>query len=147
MSTNRRPGLTDAQTEILAEMDDVSEHIAHEFDPDEYEGFSTCGFAHVHNISGNGTFYRRVKSLAESELSPNFVEGNRGVYHVNIGSMCLSITEAHDGGYRASLSVGEYIDGAEYQRMDVRERLHGLLLSRLKYHGYCEDAYVSSRMD
>jgi hypothetical protein len=52
---------TPAQQELIAHMDDVAEHVAWEFDPDEYQGISTIGFAHIHGINGNGSFMSRVR--------------------------------------------------------------------------------------
>jgi hypothetical protein len=43
--------------------------------------------------------------------------------------------------------VKKFKSGPEHQRLDVRERLNRLVLERLQYHGYCENAFVRSRMD
>jgi hypothetical protein len=142
--------LTDAQHEMLVALDDVEQHIAWEFDPDEYRGISTCGFAHVANIDGRSSFVKRVRSLAKSDCV-HVEEDERlsdTAYTIEVGGLEASLRPAHNSGYRLSITnVGSFISGPEYQRIDVRERLHGLLKRRLQYNGYLEDARVKSRMD
>jgi hypothetical protein len=139
--------LTEAQHELISDLDDVAEHMHWEFDPDEYEGVSTCGFAHVANVSGNGSFVRRVRSLVKSD-DERFRERRSGGYEINLSGLGLTVTRAHDGGYRVSVTnVQSFRSGPEYQRLDVRKELHRLLKERLQYNGYIEDAFVRSRMD
>lgn len=150
MSAQRQRGssLTEAQRELIGDLDDVSEHVAWEFDPDEYRGISTCGFAHVGNIDGRASFVRRVQSLADTGKSI-VQHGRNSGYRIQVGSLEMLLREdSYRGGYRLSIAnVGAYINGPEYQRMDVRERLHGLVLERLQYNGYLSGARVYSRMD
>jgi hypothetical protein len=147
MALTASSGLTEAQSDLIAALDDVSEHVAWEFDPDEYRGVSTCGFAHVANVSGNGSFVRRVKSLAASD-DGRFEERRSGGYEITLSGLELTVIESHRGGYRVSVSnVREFRSGPEYQRLDVRKELNRLLKERLQYNGYVEDAFVRSRMD
>lgn len=160
----QRQRLTEAQSEMIGDLDDVAEHVAWEFDPQNFEGISTCGFAHIGNIDGRSSFVRRIKSLADSDS--DVVMANRRGWHIEVGQqnpqdslpresdgrpsgMNLNLMkDGHRGGYRMSLSnVQHYMSGPEYQRMDVRERLHDLVLERLQSHGYLERARRYSRMD
>jgi hypothetical protein len=139
-------GLTDAQHELLGTLDDVAEHVHTEFDPSEYDGFSTAGFAHI-RISGNSSLYRSLVSLARSD-NPHVFHDQRGDMRVDVGGLNLSVLENHSGGYRLSIAnVSDFRPGPEYQRLDVRERLHSLVLERLRYNGYAGEARVYSRMD
>lgn len=134
--------MTDAQAEMICDLDDVAEHVAWEFDPDEYRGVSTVGFAHIYGLNGNKSFVRRIKSLAG--VSDHVTQTRRGEYEIEIGGLELRLAPSHDGGYRLSITdIGHYIDGPEYQRLDVRERLHSLVLHRLRSHGY----FGTSRRD
>lgn len=144
-TTNGRE-LTEAQSDLIATLDDVAEHVAWEFDESEYQGFGTCGFAHI-QISGNSSLYRRLRSLAGSEHS--MVEfDQREDIQVSVGGLELTVMENHDSGYRLSVrNVKDYISGPEYQRLDVRKRLHSLVLQRLRYNGYAESARIYTRMD
>lgn len=136
--------LTDAQEQMITDLDDVAEHVAYEFDPDEYRGISTIGFAHI-KVDGRCSFVQRVKSLAES--NHGMVRQNRRGYHIDVGGLGLMLSDGTDG-YRLSVSnVSEIMGGPEHQRMDVRERLHDLVLERLRSHGYLENARRYSRMD
>lgn len=164
MATAKR-GMTEAQSDLFETLDDVSEHLAWEFEPDNYEGLSTIGFAHIANIDGRSSFVKRIKSLANSD-NP-IVRENRNGYHIElgdsrrgspvsqtatrdgkVGKLSLMMMEAHDSGYRLSISnVSDFRSGPEHQRLDVRQRLHELVRDRLQYNGYCEDAYVKTRMD
>jgi hypothetical protein len=171
MST-ARPGLTEAQTDLFETLDDVAEHVSWEFDPDEYQGISTIGFAHIKRIDGRSSFVQRAKALADSENlsgSPqasdqrssdndavewvvrdrrNPVSGRVAPVKIEVGSLQLRLAPSHDSGYRLSVSnVSDFRSGPEHQRLDVRERLNRLVLNRLQYHGYCDDAWVSTRMD
>lgn len=147
--------LTDTQEQLIGELDDVAEHVAWEFDPDEYQGISTIGFAHIKGIDGRSSFVQRAKSLADTDAvscverdSRNPVSGRVAPVRIEIGSLELRLAPSHDSGYRLSVSnVSNYIIGPEHQRLDVRERLNRLVLERLQYHGYCEDARVYGRMD
>lgn len=137
--------MTDAQTDLFETLDDVAEHVAWEFDPDEYTGISTIGFAHIGNIDGRSSFVQRVKSLADSDQP--IVQENRRGYHIDAGGLGLMLNQGTDG-YRLSISnVSDFRSGPEHQRLDVRERLHRLALNRLKQNGYLNDAVVYSRMD
>lgn len=141
--------LTDAQRELIGDLDDVAEHVAWEFDPDEYEGISTIGFASIVNVSGNGSFVRRVQSAASEGAIDSVEETPNGGYRIECAGLELSVTrDTYRGGYSISIiNVGDFRSGPEHQRMDVRERLHRLVLDRLQKHGYCMDARVTSRMD
>lgn len=150
MSQNR-PGHavdTDAQQALITDLDDVAEHVAYEFDPDKYNGISTIGFAHIHGINGNGSFMSRVRLLAKSVSTIVTEEPRSSGYTIEVGGLKLNVSKAHDGGYRMSvLNVKYFKGGPEFQRLDVRERLNRLVLNRLQYHGYCENAFIRSRMD
>lgn len=140
--------ITDAQEELITDLDDVAEHVAWEFEPDDYEGVSTIGFAHV-SLNGNGSFVRRVMSAADNEAIDYVEETRNGGYRIELGGLELSArTDSYRGGYRLSIiNVGDFRPGPEHQRLDVRERLHRLVLERLQRHGYAQDARVRSRMD
>jgi len=142
--------LTDAQTELVADLDDVAEHVLYEFDPDEYDGVGTAGFAHIRGIDGRSSFVRRCSSLAESD-SVDWIQipDRRDSIRIEIGGIQLSLTPNRDSGYRCSITnVSDIRPGPEHQRLDVRERLHRLLLDRLQYHGYLQrGVWVTSRMD
>lgn len=144
--------LTDAQHEMVGDLDDVAEHVAWEFDADEYQGMSTCGMASITNIDGRSSFVRRVKSLATSDAVDWIRNAGRpdvDKYVIEIGSLDLLLTHSeYHGCYRLSLTnIGEIMGGPEMQRMDVQERLHDLVLERLRYRGYLDDARRTSRMD
>lgn len=146
----RRPNLTDAQTRLLEALDDAAEHAHWEFDPDEYRGVSTVGFARIKGISGNGSFYRSLQSMAETDNPLVRERDRRDGYLIDVGgSLKLSVTSRYTGGYSMSITnVRDFIEGPEYQRLDVRERLHRLVLQRLQSDwGYLDDAYVVSRLD
>jgi hypothetical protein len=152
MALQSQSSLTEAQSELVADLDDVAEHVAWEFDASEYEGIGTCGFAHVSGISGNGSFVRRVKSLAESDHS--MVRESRQPhrdhdYVIEVGNLELSVRkDSYRGGYRLNITnVRDFRPGPAHQRIDVRERLHSLVLGRLRENGYLGDARVRSRMD
>ena len=155
MAATQRPGLTETQADLLEALDDTSEHVAWEFDPDNYRGISTIGFAHIANIDGRSSFVQRAKALADSDATPNVtrdernpVSGRVAPVVIQIGSMELRLAPAYDSGYRLSVSnVNNYISGPEHQRLDVRERLHRLVMARLQLHGYIENARLRSRMD
>lgn len=141
-------GLTPAQSELISDLDDVAEHVAWEFDPDEYQGISTIGFAHIHGIDGNGSFMARVRSCVKSGQIEYITELRNGGYQIQISGLELHITKSHSGGYRASVTnVRSFKSGPEHQRLDVRERLNRLVLDRLQQHGYLNGAFVRSRMD
>jgi hypothetical protein len=140
---------TDAQETLITDLADVTDHVAYEFDADEYEGVGTCGFAHVSGLNGNRSFVRRVKSAADNEAIDHVEHGRNDGYRIDLGGLELSLRkDSYRGGYRLSIiNVGDFRPGPEHQRMDVRERLHRLVLNRLQYHGYAGDARVRSRMD
>lgn len=154
MST-ARPGLTEAQTDLFETLDDVAEHVSWEFDPDEYQGISTIGFAHIKRIDGRSSFVQRAKALADNDAvgwvtrdRRNPVQGRVAPVKIEVGGLELRLAPSHDSGYRLSVSnVSDFRGGPEHQRLDVRERLNRLVLNRLQYNGYCEDAWVSTRMD
>lgn len=147
--------LTEAQSEMIGDLDDVAEHVAWEFDPDEYQGISTIGFAHIKNIDGRSSFVQRAKALADNDAvgwverdRRNPVSGRVAPVRIEVGGLELRLAPSHDSGYRLSVSnVSDFRSGPEHQRLDVRERLNRLVLQRLQYNGYCEDAWVSTRMD
>lgn len=146
--TVQQSRLTDAQQELVSTLDDVAEHVAWEFDPEEYEGFSTCGFASIKNIDGRGSFVQRVKSLAESDHPAVTERERRSDYVISVGGASLRLSPERDSGYRLSLTnVSDFRSGPEYQRLDVRRRLHELVLGRLQYNGYCDRGRVHGRMD
>jgi len=147
MSTHSHTTVTEAQSELLTVLDDVSEHVHWEFDADSYDGFSTCGFAHIGNIDGRSSFVRRIDGLADSN-DTRVTGRSDGSYNIRVAGLDLTLRADYDSGYRLTLNnVGEFVDGVEYQRLDVRERLHGLIRERLQYNGFIEDAHVRSRMD
>jgi hypothetical protein len=146
MALTASSGLTEAQSDLIAALDDVSEHVAWEFDESEYRGISTCGFAHIH-FSGNSSLYRRLQSLAGSD-HPDVEFDQRNDIVAQVGGLELTVMESHDSGYRLSIrNVKDYISGPEYQRLDVRKRLHSLVLERLRYNGYADSARIYTRMD
>ena len=147
MSTHSRTSVTEAQSELLTVLDDVSEHVNWEFAANSYDGFSTCGFAHIGNIDGRSSFVRRIDGLAESN-DTQVRSRSDGSYTIRVAGLDLSLRADYDSGYRLTLNnVGEFVDGVEYQRLDVRERLHELIRERLQYNAFIEDAHVRSRMD
>jgi hypothetical protein len=139
--------LTEAQSDMIATLDDVSEHVAWEFDSDNYHGPSTVGFAHI-SLDGNSSFASRIRSLSKSGCPHVEHNERRDEYRIQVGGLELSLRSGHDG-YRLTVSnVKDYIGGPEFQRLDVRERLHSLVLERLRHNGYLEDhGQVRSRMD
>lgn len=147
--------LTDAQEQLIGDLDDVAEHVAWEFEPVPPESYGTCGFAHIGNIDGRSSFVQRAKSLADDDRIDtvtrdrrNPVSGRVAPVRFEIGGLELRLAPAHDSGYRLSISnVQDFQSGPAFQLMDVREELHSLVLQRLQKHGYLTDAYVSSRMD
>lgn len=142
----QRQAPTDAQAEFVGDIDDVAEHVSWEYDSDKYDGPGTCGFAHIANIDGRSAFVKRVKSVANSGYK--CVQENRRGYIISVGGLEMSLTKNHDSGYRLSITnVSDFQPGPSFQRIDVRERLHGLVLERLNKYEYCQDARVKSRMD
>lgn len=141
--------LTEAQNEMLGVIGDAAEHVAWEFNESKYQGVSTCGFAHISGLNGNKSFVRRIKSMAGSDNINWVKEDRRGDYRIDVGGLELRLSkDEYNGGYRLSITnVQDYISGPEYQRMDVRQRLHSLLLDRLKYHGYAQEARIMVRPD
>jgi len=143
----QRSGLTEAQSDLTETLDDVAEHVAWEFDPDEYDGFGSCGFAHI-QMDGRCSFAQRVKSLASSDHSM-VEEVDRGPsateYQIQVGGLQMVLNEA---GNRLSVTnVSDFRPGPEHQRLDVRIRLHELVLHRLQSHGYLDEARIYRRMD
>lgn len=142
----QRQAPTDAQSEFVGDLDDVAEHVAWEYNSDKYEGPGTCGFAHIGNIDGRSAFVKRVKSVADS--GHEGIQETRRGYTISISGLDLGLTKNHDSGYRLSINnVSDFQPGPSFQRIDVRERLHQLVLERLRKHGYVQDARVKSRMD
>jgi hypothetical protein len=141
--------MTDAQEHLTAALDDMAEHVAWEFEPDQFDGISTIGFAHIHGIDGRSSFVQRAKSLADKETVGWVRRNRRDNVIIEIGPLDLRLAPAHDGGYRLSITnINELRPGPEHQRLDVRERLHWLVLERLQYEwGYLDGARVKSRMD
>lgn len=143
---------TDAQTHAMNALDDVAEHVAWEFDPDEWRGVSTCGMAHVAIPDGRASFIQRVRSLADvDDEYVDWIEHaprNRDGYRISIGGLDLSLRDGYRD-YRLSITnIGEIVGGPEMQRLDVQERLHQLVLDRLQYDwDYLADSRVRSRMD
>lgn len=146
--------LTDAQKQLIMDLDDVAEHVGFEFEPRDPESFGTCGFAHIANVDGRSSFVQRAKSLADEtsvtivSRDSRVVSGRVAPVKIDYPGLELRLAPAHDGGYRLSINnVRDFQSGPAFQRMDVREELHRLVLQRLQKHGYLTDAYVSSRMD
>lgn len=140
--------MTDEQWDLIHTLDDVHEHVFFEFDRDDYQGPGTCGFANIRGIDGRGKLVRRLKSVAE--------RGNQHVervrddrFQMHIGGLQLRLTpDQRSGGYRLSVTnIPEIMQGPEHQRIDVRKRLHQLVMERFQYNWYIPDAYVTSRMD
>lgn len=143
-------GLTEAQHEMTGALDDANEHLHWEFDPDEYKGFSTCGFAHIRISDGRCSFVQMIRGLAKHPhtLVQEDTRSHSGPeYEWSFGDTRYSLRKGHDGGYRLNVSANHLFDGPEYQRMDVQERIHRLVLERLRAHGYLNDAGIRSRMD
>lgn len=154
MSTNRTRQLTDAQEQLLFGLDDAAEHVAWEFDPTEWEGIGTCGFAHIRIPDGRCSFVRRAKALAHSDnpavqVDQRVVSGGANQLTMSFGRLELSLGPSHRSGYRLSITnVQSLANGPSYQRIDLRERLHKLLLERLQSKwGFLEKARVYTRMD
>lgn len=152
MMNTRQETFTETQSQMIRDLDDIAEHVAWEFDPDDYRGISTIGFAHIDGIDGRSSFVQRVKSLADvdEEYCSGFSvrETRRGEYRIEVGSLDLRLSTGGRNGWRLAITdVSAYIDGPEHQRLDVRERLHRLVLRRAQYHGYLDGARVYSRMD
>lgn len=138
--------LTDAQYNLIVALDDTAEHVSWEFDENNYIGTSTAGFAHIGSIDGRCSFIQNVKSLS-SIPEVDCVSESRNAYNIEVGNLELSIMNLSDG-YRVSVSnVRNYVSGPNYQRLDVQERLHRLVLNRLKSRGYLTDARVFTRID
>ena len=160
VSTNTRRHLTDAQTELVTDLDDVAEHVMYEFDPTEYDGIGTVGFAHIRGIDGRSSLVRRCASLVDSDrvdwitrddCHPGETDQNSesAPLRIAIGGLQVRLAPNHDSGYRCTITnVSEIRPGPEHQRLDVRERLHRLLLDRLQYHGYLRrGVWITRRMD
>lgn len=146
MALTAESSLTEAQRDLIETLDDVSEHVAWEFNPDEYQGFSTAGFANIH-FSGNSSLYRLLTSLAASDCE-HVERDARGNITASFGRLELSVYERHNSGYKLSIvNVRDYISGPEHQRLDARKRLHSLVLERLREHGYLDGARIYTRMD
>lgn len=139
---------TENQRELIAALDDTSEHVNWEFDEDEYQGASTIGFASVKGIDGRKSFVRSVRSAAENDDIPYVQEGQNGGYKIDVGGLEMSVSSGHNSGYRLSITnIRDFMSGPAHQRLDVREKLHSLALERLQKNGYLQEAYVRSRMD
>lgn len=148
MALQSQSVLSDGAHDLLATFDDVDQHLAFEYDPEQYSGISTIGFAHIKGIDGRKSFYTRLKELAENSSIDQITTDRRGDIQVDVGRASFRISEAYDGGRRMSLSnIRDFQPGPEHQRLDVRERLHSLALNRFRYNDYLGDARVSSRMD
>lgn len=149
--------LTEAQDHLVGALDDAAEHVMWEWDKPDPHGIGTCGFAHITNIDGRGSFVQRAKSLADNDAVEwvtrdrrNPVRGRVAPVAIEIGSLELRLAPDHDGGYRLSISnVAELVGGPAHQRLDVRRELHRLLLERLRGEwGYFnERTRVHGRMD
>lgn len=140
--------LTDAQHEMIGALDDAADHVMYEWDQPDPNSVGTCGFAHIGNIDGRGSFVSRIKSLADR--GHRMVEETRRGYEIHAGSLDLSLTkDSHRGGYRLTISnIPELVGGPAHQRIDVRENLHRMLLHRLQVQwDMLHDASVTSRMD
>lgn len=143
---NMRTKLTDPQYNLIVALDDTSEHVSWEFESDEYNGPSTLGFAHIDNVDGRCSFIRNIKSMSALSRVDWITESNNR-YMIEIGGLNLSVRNSNSG-YRISIdNVKDYVVGPEYQRLDVQERLHNLVLHRLQIHGYLKDARVYTKMD
>lgn len=145
-------GPTDAQKRTNGAIDDALEHLASEWDREEYRGVSTCGFGRIKGLDGRKSLVRGLKLLARDDDYPQYTLSGRKNDRVTIevAGWQLSLSPNHDSGY--SLSVTGFPDhygvGADVQRMDLQERVHELILERLQsYWGLAEDAYVYSRID
>jgi hypothetical protein len=149
--------LTDAQRNMINALNDASEHTMYEWDKPDPESYGTCGFAHIGNIDGRGSFVQRAKSLADTDSVSwvtrdrrNTVSGRVAPVSIEIGSLDLRLAPAHGGGYRLSISnVAELVGGPAHQRLAVRRELHRLLLERLRGEwGYFnERTRVCGRVD
>lgn len=143
--------LTDAQHRLVGALDDGAEHVAWEFDPDEWRGVSTCGFAHIHIPDGRCSFVQTLRGLADDpEFDWITSAEHRSGHSVEIGCLELTCNPASTkGGYRLSITnTRELCHGPSFQRMDVQQHLHELLLNRLQLeHDYLPDASVRTRID
>jgi len=140
--------LTDSQREILGDIDDVAEHVAFEFDPNQYAGIGTCGFAWISNIDGRCSFVRRCRSLADSDATDVVTFDRNNNMVIDCGQLEMLLQTDYSGGYCLSVTnVRDIIGGPSHQRIDAREAINSLVKERLQYNGYIPDARVKSRMD
>lgn len=148
-TTVRGEELTEREESLLGALDDTSEHVAYEFDPDDYVGMSTCGMASITSIDGRSSFVKLVKSLADTDIVPGVNEDHNGSYKIEIGSLELFLSHSeYHGCYRLSITnTQDLCIGPNFQRMDAQERLHDLVLERLRYNGFLEGARRTSRID
>lgn len=145
-----RPGFTEPQEHLFHALDDAIEHLHWEFDVSDYQGPSTCGMASIWGIDGRGSFVRRMDALASNDSAPQIERDRRGHLRVDIGGVEFLLRKNNRAsGYRLSITDVAIPDlGANWQRMDVQERLHQLLLNRLQDEwDYLDRAMVTSRID
>lgn len=150
--SGRNSTMTDAQSEMVGALDDVAEHVAWEFDPEQYSGPSTCGFARIRGLDGRKTFVKRVKTLAVAGAVGNSIvrESRNGGYIIDVGSLQMRLGEdSYHGGYSLSVTnLADIMDGPEFQRIDVQEEVHRLVLNRLQLEwDMAHEARVTSRID
>lgn len=145
--------ITEAQEDLLFSVEGVYLKFNRNFDKSEYDGFAAAGFAHITAIDGRCSFVQRSKTLADNPKITEFrrtASRSGRVSGVEIEAGCLRMTlkPAYDSGYRLSVSnIGELMEGPEFQRLDVREDIHSLVLEAFQNDGYLPDARVRSRMD
>lgn len=138
--------LSNEQWDLIGTLDDVSEHVFYELDLDDYRGPSTCGMASIKGIDGRSKLVRRAKSVAD--LRNRHVEHDGDGFQLTIGGLEMILKPGHESGYWLSVSnLPEITQSPDYQRLDLQERVHRLVLERFQYNGYLADAYVSSRID
>lgn len=140
--------LTDAQHKLVGALDDTAEHVAWKFDQSEYEGPSTIGFASIDNINGRKSFVRSVQSASRSDSIDWIQERRDKEYRIEIGHLEMDLSSSYSGGYSLKvLNISDIVEGPKHQRLDLREKIHSLVLNRLRTYGYLEDARIRSRMD
>ena len=67
---------------------------------------------------------------------------SNGEYNVEIGNLELSIINSSNG-YKVYISnIRNHISKVNYDRLDVKEKLHHLDLNRLNYNGYLNESRV-----
>lgn len=133
--------LTDAQYNIITALDDTAEHVAWEFNADNYEETFKSGSVYIGNIDGRCSFIQNINTLSSISEVKEISESSEG-YKIKIGKLKLSIKNLKSGYEFSIVNITDYVPRQKSQQLDVQKRLHSLVLNRLKYNGYLEDAYI-----